>query len=255
MERSVDRDVGIERGRIDRSVERVHERNTEREYYEARSHAGSPETFRSGSAVPRGPLPPPPISAGSSVPTEYSSPYSTHNEVKRRSRGGKDKDSDTMSMRGPPTPVPGQPGPSTMPQTGTFMATGDGLKETKRKRRTGGRKPKDGTDSAAGSRAPSTQPTPFKAAGGMKSPPSPSMSGSGSNGHSSRPSPTTVGMPKRILDEDYDAPVETPASVDTGAAESLMSLSKSGPVSPTVSVGGRQRVRSEGSRVGKEGRL
>lgn len=235
-ERGLDR----EGGRVERSMERGYERQLEREHFEARSHAGSPEMFRSNSAVPRGaPPPPPPISAGSSVPTEYSSPYPAHPEVKdkRRGRGGKDKDSDTMSMRGPPTPVPGQAGPS----TSTFSANGDPSKDKQRKRRAGnGRRAKDGTDSTAGSRAPSTQPAPFKVVG-MQSPPSPeprsSVSGTGSSGLSGRPSPTSVipvvGLPRREVDEDYDE----------GVAESLVSLSKSasGPVSPTVSVGGRSR--------------
>ncbi|KAL5512079.1 hypothetical protein ACEPAG_7572 [Sanghuangporus baumii] len=218
----------------------------ERERMEARSHGGSPETHRSASAILVGPsrsvLPPPPTSAAST--SEYPVPYPPPNaaESSDRRRGRKTgKETDTMGVRGPPTPAPGSAGSSAGSQS-----------SDKRKRRTGGRRGKDGSDSTAGSHAPSVQPGSFRVApippnsGSIKSPPSPepksSASASGSSGRSSRPSPIgnvrAADLPRREVDEDY-----------YGVAESLMSLATSGgsaplAVSPTVSVGGRMRQSS-----------
>ncbi|EJD04484.1 uncharacterized protein FOMMEDRAFT_19703 [Fomitiporia mediterranea MF3/22] len=218
------------------------EREFERERMESRGHAHSPDSVRSASAMSvgggRNVLPPPPMSAGSAGSGDYPVPYpATAGSDSVDRRRGRKKDADAMSINGPPTPAPGSAGSS--------AASND-----KRKQRSGGRRTrKDGSESNAGSRAPSVQPSSFRvapsSAGPIKSPPSPeprsSASASGSSGRSSRPSPIgnalpSGGLPRREVDEDYDE----------GVAESLMSLAASGgsaagPVSPTVSVGGRIR--------------
>ncbi|KAL5535069.1 SSN6 [Sanghuangporus sanghuang] len=260
MER-VERIERLDRERYEREREyerRMTEDARERERMEARTHAGSPETHRSASVMSVGPsrsvLPPPPTSAAST--SEYPVPYPPPNaaESSDRRRGRKTaKESDTMNVHGPPTPAPGSAGSSAGSQS-----------SDKRKRRAGGRRGKDGSDSTAGSRAPSVQPGSFRVApippnsGSIKSPPSPepksSASASGSSGRSSRPSPIgnahAAGLPRREVDEDYDE----------GVAESLMSLATSGgsappPVSPTVSVGGRIRHVSPRSKHNKSAGL
>ncbi|KAI5120544.1 hypothetical protein M0805_000273 [Coniferiporia weirii] len=243
----VERVDRVERERTDREYERVsvdYTRERERGRLEARS---SPEAYRSASVMSvsgsgrGGVLPAPPVSASStgSAATDYPAPYSTTGgpEIADRRRGRRPKESDTMSMRGPPTPAPGSAGSS----VSSTSQTGE-----KRKRRTNnGRRPKDGADSASGSRDPSVQ-SPFKvtsmqsSVGSMKSPPSPeprsSASASGSSGRSGRPSPfgnpaSELCGPRREVDEDYDEGVP---------AMSMRSVP--GALSPTVSVGGRTRA-------------
>ncbi|KAH8120724.1 hypothetical protein DFH11DRAFT_1500001 [Phellopilus nigrolimitatus] len=218
----------------------------QREHLEAQTR-GQAEMSRSASGSGRSALPPPPPSASSTgsnsdYPTQYAPPGAPEAADKRRGR--KPKDADSMSMRGPPTPVP---------KSATSVSSTSQAGEKRKRRAGGGRKPKDGADSATASRAPSVQPASFKispvasSSGAMKSPPSPeprsSASASGSSGRSGRPSPIGslrpiggLGLPRREVDENYDE----------GVAESLMSLAASGsapgPVSPTVSVGGRTRM-------------
>lgn len=249
MER-VERIERMDRERFEREQyeRRMLDEARERERMEARSHGGSPEMHRSASAMSGGPsrsvLPPPPTSTVST--SEYQAPYPPPSAAESTGRRGRKagKESDTMSMHGPPTPAPASAGSSSGSQS-----------SDKRKRRSGGRRAKEGSE--GGSRAPSVQPSSFRVApippqsGSIKSPPSPepksSASASGSSGRSSRPSPIgnihASGLPRREVDEDYDE----------GVAESLMSLATSGgtappPVSPTVSVGGRIRHVSPRSR-------
>ncbi len=275
-----------ERGLRERELERdarERERERERDRYEresvmSRSHAGSPELHRSASAggrasaVPGTSLPPtqaPQAGApGAPPPTAFRRvddgrvPESVYVRAIRRDwegsreegqRGRCDDEGTITRVDGPAIGcVVFISGSDYGWVAGQFDASGGKDKM----RRRGGRKRKDDTGSMGPSRAPSTQPPPFKVAPvpagpHSKSPPSPDpiSSASVSSGRSGRPSPTVSSAPRREVDEDYDE----------GAAGALMTLAQSGhgppPVSPTAvsTGGGRSQPPHRGSISSAEG--
>ena len=267
FDESPQRGERLERLERDRDRERERyayeqrDREREREYRERDryvTHGGSPEMQRGGSLLsvtsgtPRGPGGP--SSGPGSIPGEMYPPSGSAESDRRRGRRIMESEPEptgTSQMGGLPMRVTSTPGPGSAGSTASSSQS-----EQKRKRRTNtgnGRKTKDGDSaSAAGSRAPSVAPpstSSFRGAPPMSqtqqasvgSPePGSGASVSGSSGRSERRSPIAApsgtnpftGLPRREVDEDYDE----------GVAESLMSLAQGGPVSPTVSVGGRTRV-------------
>ncbi|KLO11276.1 hypothetical protein SCHPADRAFT_906143 [Schizopora paradoxa] len=274
-ERAIMRERELERDAREREKERERDRY-ERESVLSRSHAGSPELYRSASvsgrtsAVPGASLPPPqapqagpgglppPPPSGGSMTGEFPSPYTfapSGDAGRGRARRGKEVD---VTMRTASPVSMGQPSAASSSSTTTMggqQSQFDASGSKDRKRRRGGRKGKDDGGSMTPSRAPSTQPPQFKVAPipagpHSKSPasPEPISSASVSSGRSGRPSPTVSGPPRRDVDEDYDE----------GVAGALMSLAQGGqgppPVSPTaLSMGGRQSASHRGSISSAEG--